>query len=296
MDDAEKFLCALFLPSADIPGYYRLKRCLSDFARIRTPMTSILDAGCGAGAKSVYFAHTHPGIRVVGADVQPDPLRYAERLKQKFSVPNATFVRRDLVNSSDLGRFDFIVTSDVLEHFEEDGRYAANLDAMLNPGGHIHINTPAKEHGYDFSELSPAAQEDLRRWMKDVGHVRLGYTPEELKALFPNCDLVSMRKIGNSCTKLAYFFWEKTILDPQRTAPPPWRDYTMPLFGRIEALIERHCVARASAAPPAAPRLNERMFLQAIRTIDLGIELEEKGALDPRYLLEEELCCLLRKP
>ena len=42
--------------------------------------------------------------------------------------------------------------------------------------------------------------------------------------------------------------------------------------------------------------MNKRMFLQAIRTIDLGIEWENKGRLDNRYLIEEEICCLLRKP
>lgn len=294
----ERLLLDLFFPSSDIPGYYRLKRCLANFARIRSPIGSLLDAGCGSGAKSAYFAASRPDLRVVGADANPGALRMAETLREKLSLSNLTLVRADLVRETVPGGFDFIISSDVLEHIPEDRRYAANLEAMLNRGGHLYIDTPSRRHDHDFSRLGPAEQEDLRRWMRDIGHVRLGYTGEEIAALFPGCRMLSLKKTGNPCAKTAYFLWEKTILDPRRRASdrPPDPDYVVPLARRAEEMIRRYCVRKAPPSAPPPPAIDKRIFLQAVRAIDIGVEMEESGRLDRRDLLEEELSCLLEKP
>ncbi|MCX6356592.1 MAG: DegT/DnrJ/EryC1/StrS family aminotransferase, partial [Candidatus Aureabacteria bacterium] len=159
----------------------------------------------------------------------------------------------------------------------------------------LHLNVPAKEHDHDFSKLSPGEQEDLRRWLKDIGHVRLGYSFDEIQRLFPRYEIMKMRKAGNCCYKIAFFFWEKVIFDPSRKPAEIKKEYTLPFASYLDLLINKYLVKAAHPAAPQEPLVNERMFLQAIRTIDLGIDLEEKGLLDRRYLIEEEICCLLRK-
>ena len=293
----EEFLYELFSEGTDIPGYYRLKRCLIDFEAVKSSVISVLDAGCGGGAKCIYLARCNPALEIVGIDVNQFALNHAENLRRKYGLSNVRFSMKDLAKHLDPEMFDFVIVSDVLEHVENDRQFAANIDRMLNARGFVHINVPSREHDYDFSKLTPPEQGDLRQWMKDIGHVRLGYTPDGLTSLFPGYEVITMKKVGNCCCKLAYFLWEKAILDPQRKKPAELeREYKFPFVEYIDLLIRKYFVKDKTFSPPHSRSMNKRMFLQAIRTIDLGIELETKGLLGNRYLLEEEICCLLRKP
>lgn len=49
--DIERFLYELFSGGRDIPGYYRLRRFLSDFELVRPAPETLLDAGCGWGRR-----------------------------------------------------------------------------------------------------------------------------------------------------------------------------------------------------------------------------------------------------
>ncbi|MCX6357978.1 MAG: class I SAM-dependent methyltransferase, partial [Candidatus Aureabacteria bacterium] len=138
----EKFLYELFSNGTDIPGYCRLKRCLVDFEQISAQVHAVLDAGCGGGSKSVYLARNHPALKCHGTDIDENSLRNAEMMKARYRLENASFSQRDLVRCNDLGIFDFVIISDVLEHIDDDAQAARNIDTMLSPGGYLHLNVP----------------------------------------------------------------------------------------------------------------------------------------------------------
>ena len=297
ISDDDKFLYELFSNGTDIPGYYRLKRCLADFDSVKSEVSSVLDAGCGGATKSIYLAKNHSCLKITGVDINEASIKNAELLKKRYHLQNVQFLHGDLIHLNNLGSFDFVIISDVLEHIENDAQCTANIQMMLKPGGYIHVNVPAKEHDYDFSKLNLAEQEDLRQWLKDAGHVRLGYTFNEIKALFPGYEVIEMRKTGNCLYKTAFFFWEKAVFDPSREQPRRIkREYKMPCVEYLDLFIEKFLAKETHSVAPGKPRVNERMFLQAMRTIDVGREMENKGLLDDRYLIEEEVCCLLKKP
>jgi SAM-dependent methyltransferase len=232
-------------------------------------------------------------MEVTGIDRSGEAVARAAAAAQRYGINNAQFLQRDVTAPFGLDTFDCVIVSDVLEHVEEDARFAANIDAALPPGGYVHVNTPAKAHDYDPSRMNSAERKELAKWMRDVGHVRFGYTLDELKALFGGYEVVRAQIVGNALCKLAFFLWEKAVFDPSRTPPDSSRRrFTLPFLDRLDAFADRWLVRKE---PPPLP-LNERMFVQAIRTIDLGIELETRGALGERYLIGEELCILLRKP
>lgn len=106
------------------------------------------------------------GIRAFGMS-DPDPL--AERLAEKFDYVNTFYhqePRLDIVNPAQehIGRYDFILSSEVLEHVPPPVEHAfANLNRMLKPDGLLLLTAPYKlgngteEHFPDLHQYALAA-------------------------------------------------------------------------------------------------------------------------------------------
>jgi len=90
------------------------------------------------------------GLRGIGMS-DPDPL--AERLAEKFDYSNTFYhqePRLDIVNPAqeNIGRYDFIVSSEVLEHVPPPVERAFdNLNRMLKPDGLLLLTVPYKLEG-----------------------------------------------------------------------------------------------------------------------------------------------------
>jgi SAM-dependent methyltransferase len=146
-----------------------------------------LDAGCGNGAFS--FAAARRGNRVVGLTFSDDEVRKCTRRAALLGLPNAEFRPfdlRKLDEAGDLGTFDQVIALEVIEHILNDAKFVADLAARLNPGGRLLLSTPYKHYRRLY-----------REWLsetEDGGHVRWGYTHEELRALFTAAGLVVERE------------------------------------------------------------------------------------------------------
>ena len=85
------------------------------------------------------------GVRAVGMS---DPQKLAERLAEKFDYTNTFYhqePRLDIVHPAEeqLGRYDFILSSEVLEHVPPPVELAfANLNRMLKPDGLLLLTVP----------------------------------------------------------------------------------------------------------------------------------------------------------
>jgi len=100
----------------------------------------ILDAGCGTGDKSVFFALN--GGLVTSIDLTENQLKKAKELAIKNKVYNKIkFKQKDIVNDSlkNLGKFDIIVSTGVLHHTENAYKGFVNLSKLLKPNGVIII-------------------------------------------------------------------------------------------------------------------------------------------------------------
>jgi ubiquinone/menaquinone biosynthesis C-methylase UbiE len=75
--------------------------------------------------------------------------------------------------------FDRVVVVDMLEHVEDEQAFAAELARVTKPGGRLIVNTP---------HLKRTALRRLRHALGQTdekhGHLRPGYTPEQLRQLF----------------------------------------------------------------------------------------------------------------
>lgn len=168
------FLAAkrLLFPGIDVATRQR-QRFIGHFTsgNVRT-----LDVGCGNGAFAL--AAYGLGNSVLGIDLNPENVRrcneYAEflgvdRRRCRFEVANVY----DLDSSE---RFDQIVAFEILEHLEHDEAVIAALANLLEPGGRLHVSSP-------YLHRTPYAGEVLSE-TEDGGHVRLGYTIDQLETMF----------------------------------------------------------------------------------------------------------------
>jgi SAM-dependent methyltransferase len=79
--------------------------------------------------------------------------------------------------------FDRVAVVDMLEHVADEDAFARELARVTRPGGRLVVNTP---------HWKPTLLRRLRHALGQTdekhGHLRPGYTPERLRALFPGFD------------------------------------------------------------------------------------------------------------
>jgi 2-polyprenyl-3-methyl-5-hydroxy-6-metoxy-1,4-benzoquinol methylase len=142
-----------------------------------------LDAGSGLGALSFHAAHA--GNKVVAISFVARNNEKARERAQALGLHDVEFLDGDLREldrvPASLGLFDQIYCIEVIEHLKDDRKLLRDLAALLKPGGRILLSAPYKFHrqisGEKISEI------------EDGGHVRFGYTVEELVRLFRENDM-----------------------------------------------------------------------------------------------------------
>jgi 2-polyprenyl-3-methyl-5-hydroxy-6-metoxy-1,4-benzoquinol methylase len=136
-----------------------------------------LDAGCGSGAYALYAAVI--GNEVLGLSFDQRNTEVA-RTRASILGINARFLEVDLKDLSkvveELGLFDQIICFETIEHIMDDHRLMADLSSLLIPGGRLLLTTPFKYYRRLFGDKLSTSE--------DGGHVRWGYTHEEIRRLF----------------------------------------------------------------------------------------------------------------
>jgi len=163
-----------------------LKRNLNS-GKIRT-----LDAGCGSGAFTMYAAKR--GNEAVGISFDERNNKAAADRAALLGIKNVRFVTGNLGDldsiRQDLGLFDQVICFETIEHILEDQKLVSGISGILKPGGRLLLTTPYKYYakglvGDDKAKLST---------YEDGGHVRWGYTHEEMEKIFNKAGLVMEKK------------------------------------------------------------------------------------------------------
>ena len=138
---------------------------------------NILDVGCGGGNFFGYINSTVKNSKYVGLDFDYDKMK-----KNKFAnFNNFKTFSYDLRNNWYFDKYDFVWSSEVIEHLFDDKSFFEKLVRSTKKDGYILITTPyytsyinyAKKFGWS---LEPSKEEV-------VGHVRLGYDEKDLENL-----------------------------------------------------------------------------------------------------------------
>lgn len=135
----------------------------------------IADAGCGRGMITLACAKRFAAAEVFGVDLDEDQNMVNSEIAKRAGFKNVQFVAMDAMKLPELGRFDLIISTDMLEHLYDDSGAVKMFCKALEPGGHLLVHVPHLTRNiFGWQRVN---------WMDIDGHVRPGYTKDELTRL-----------------------------------------------------------------------------------------------------------------
>ncbi len=152
----------------------------------------ILDVGCGSGNFYTYIKKYFSSHKYLGIDFDASHIK-----SSKFNEKDFKIVSQDLREDWHFGEFDFVWSSEVIEHIMDDQSFFNKLVRSTKKNGHIIITTPYINSIQNFSIKYP--------WHAYVSetengeHVRQGYSEN---------DFYNFAKIHNLELKNIYFITE----------------------------------------------------------------------------------------
>jgi 2-polyprenyl-3-methyl-5-hydroxy-6-metoxy-1,4-benzoquinol methylase len=136
-----------------------------------------LDAGCGSGAFTIYAAKK--GNEIVGISFDDRNNKVATRRAEILNFKNIKFIKADLRKLDEIFKkkeiFDQIICFETIEHILNDKKLIKDLSILLKSGGRLLLTAPYQ----NYINLYKDRLSDF----EDGGHVRKGYTFEELEKL-----------------------------------------------------------------------------------------------------------------
>lgn len=136
----------------DTIAFYRERYSADEMFRDKT----VLDVGCGAGGKTMYYASL--GVkRVVGMDILEKYRAESEALARELGFENVfEFVCGDAAHTDfPDNTFDTVIMNDAMEHVERPELVLSEVRRILRRGGRLYVNFPPINHpfGAHLSDL-----------------------------------------------------------------------------------------------------------------------------------------------
>lgn len=155
----------------------------------------VFDAGCGTGAFSIGLAAR--GYDTIGLSWDERNQKTAQDRAGIIGLTNVSFPIGDLRNLGAMdefvGRFEYVLSLENIEHVIDDRKLMLNLAKCLKPGGWLVLSTPNKDYKAVTPEDDGPFETTENGW-----HVRRGYTSGMLEELCELSGLV-VEEVG-SCT------------------------------------------------------------------------------------------------
>jgi 2-polyprenyl-3-methyl-5-hydroxy-6-metoxy-1,4-benzoquinol methylase len=217
----------------------------------------VLDVGSGTGAFT--FFGTTIGDQVLGLTHSPSDADKAARRARLLGIRGARFETcnvNDAIRLRGFGNFDEIWCLEVVEHILDDSTLVANLASLLSGGGRLIITTPNANYIH--------LRGDRLSNTEDGGHVRWGYTHEQLAALMHAAGLQIVEQgyyggyLAQKCTNVYRAVTDRVGRWPAWVAVLPLRPLVV-LDDLVTRLTKYRCVSvtMVGVAPltrPASPQ------------------------------------------
>ncbi len=174
---------------------WHVHKALKAWEKTHRGKQQILDAGSGFGQYVYYMASRNPDWSIKGVDVKPEQVDDCNNFFNKAGLNNARFELGDLTKLNETGKYDLVLSVDVMEHIEEDVLVFKNFYKALKPGGMLLVSTPSDQGGSDSHHDHDHDGEGGEHSFIDE-HVRDGYGVQEIAE--------KMKSAGFSKTEVSY--------------------------------------------------------------------------------------------
>ena len=211
------------------------------------PGDLFLDAGAGFGRHA--FEAARQGATVFALDYAEDEMLATRAtfgaMLEAREIPSTSFggvLRGDATRLPfDDATFDCVVTSEVLEHIQNDVGAIAELHRVLKPGGRLGVTVPA----WWPEKINWMLSDEYHAPKSEGGHVRI-YSATELKAKLRAAGLV-VEASHHAHALHSPYWWLKCAVGP--------RNDSHPLVARYRKFLEWDIIEQ-----PALTRVAERVL------------------------------------
>jgi SAM-dependent methyltransferase len=153
---------------------WHIHRELKQWAKTkRNQHVHILDAGAGFGQYTYYMANMSPKWSILAVDVKPEHVCDCNSFFHRNDQHNVLCKTEDLTSFQQENTFDLILSVDVMEHIQEDGKVLKNFHASLKDDGMLLLTVPSDKGG------SGVFRKGDKSFIDE--HVRTGYSVAEIK-------------------------------------------------------------------------------------------------------------------
>jgi SAM-dependent methyltransferase len=139
----------------------------------------IIDLGCLEGGYTLEFAKL--GMQALGVEVRESNLENCRKVEEAFGLPNLQFVKDDVWNMEQLGKFDAAFCCGLLYHLDRPAAFIDLLGRCVERVVIIHTHFAREDEIEAFPNLSPLTSHEgwPGRWYGE----HAAETKEELEAL-----------------------------------------------------------------------------------------------------------------
>lgn len=169
--------------------YYRhvrieIAECVAD------GRNSVLDIGCGAGTLGKYLKQQGKASEVIGVEVVREIANEASsKLDRVICVDLNRVSVSELLDKEDIGKFDYIILADVLEHLVDPWETLLALTSYLKSNGKIIVSLPNARHWSVWGPLVFKGKWEYReKGIMDRTHLRF-FTKSSAMDLLENAGL-----------------------------------------------------------------------------------------------------------
>jgi cyclopropane-fatty-acyl-phospholipid synthase len=120
----------------------------------------ILELGCGWGSLTLWMAERLPDAEIVAVSSSATQRAHVEQRTGELGLGNVEVITTDVAHLEPRGRFDRVVSVEMLEHVRNHGELLARIARWLEPDGRMFA------HVFSHRELAWSFDPDVTRdWM-----------------------------------------------------------------------------------------------------------------------------------
>ena len=161
--------------------------------------SNILEIGIGKGGVTKYLLQKQPYLNVIGFDINKSSLKQAQNLFKKQCKGKFTILRMsqdiDLTKKFRKEKFDFVISSGVMDYAKNPDKVIANVKQILKPGGYFAFTLFDNLSSTDYDGKSPKQMYTSKIGIKTWGY-RDFYVKKLLKKIgFQLCSISLFKKL-----------------------------------------------------------------------------------------------------